>query len=85
MQDVQTRTVYEGLKGRNGRNNLLEEFLVALHVKEPVSLKADVSKLVLDAPQTAAENVIQLAASGWGYAEVQVEQMEAFFPLRKML
>ena len=25
MQDVQTRTVYEGLKGRNGRNNLLEE------------------------------------------------------------
>ena len=33
MQDVQTRTFYEGLKGRNGRNNLLEEFLVALHVK----------------------------------------------------
>lgn len=32
MQDVQARTIYEGLKGRNGRNNLLEEFLVALHV-----------------------------------------------------
>ena len=83
MQDVQTRTVYEGLKGRNGRNNLLEEFLVALHVKEPVSLKADVSKLVLDAPQTAAENVIQLAASGWGYAEVQVEADGSFLSIEK--
>ena len=83
MQDVQTRTVYEGLKGRNGRNNLLEEFLVALHVKEPVSLKADVSKMVLDAPQTAAENVIQLAASGWGYAEVQVEADGSFLSIEK--
>ena len=51
MQDVQARTIYEGLKGRNGRNNLLEEFLVALHVKEAVSLKADGEKLVLNAPK----------------------------------
>ena len=38
---------------------------------------------VLDAPQTAAENVIQLAASGWGYAEVQVEADGSFLSIEK--
>ncbi len=83
MQDVQTRTIYEGLKGRNGRNNLLEEFLVALHVKEPVSLKADVSGLVMDAPETVAEDVICVTASGWGYAEAQVEADGTFLSIER--
>ena len=38
MQDSRVRTIYDGLKGRAGRRNLLEEFLVALQVKEPVKL-----------------------------------------------
>ena len=33
MQEPEARSIYEGLRGRNGRKNLLEEFLVALHVK----------------------------------------------------
>lgn len=60
MQDVQARTIYEGLKGRNGRNNLLEEFLVALHVKEAVSLRTDGEKILLNAPETITEGVIGL-------------------------
>ena len=44
MQDARIRTIYEGLKGRAGRRNLLEEFLVALHVKEPVRLSMDTGK-----------------------------------------
>ena len=73
MQDVQARTIYEGLKGRNGRNNLLEEFLVALHVKEAVSLRTDGEKILLNAPETITEGVIGLTASGWGYVKIQVE------------
>lgn len=30
MQDARCRTLYDGLRGRPGRRNLLEEFLVAL-------------------------------------------------------
>ena len=30
MEDGLCRTIYDGLKGRPGRRNLLEEFLVAL-------------------------------------------------------
>ena len=33
MEDGLCRTIYDGLKGRPGRRNLLEEFLVALKVK----------------------------------------------------
>ncbi len=83
MQHVQIRTIYEGLKGRHGRNNLLEEFLVALHVKEPVSLKADVSGCVIDAPQTIAEDVLCLTASGWGYAEAQIEADGKFLSIER--
>ena len=36
MQDLHIRAIYNGLKGHTNRENLLEEFLVALQVKEPV-------------------------------------------------
>ena len=84
MQDVQARTIYEGLKGRNGRNNLLEEFLVALHVKEAVSLRTDGEKILLNAPETITEGVIGLTASGWGYVKIQVEADGDFLAVEKM-
>lgn len=83
MQDVQARTIYEGLKGRNGRNNLLEEFLVALHVKEAVSLRTDGEKILLNAPETITEGVIGLTASGWGYVKIQVEADGDFLAVEK--
>ena len=83
MQDVQARTIYEGLKGRNGRNNLLEEFLVALHVKEAVSLRTDREKILLNAPETITEGVIGLTASGWGYVKIQVEADGDFLAVEK--
>ena len=50
MQDARCRTLYDGLKGRPGRRNLLEEFLVALGVKEPVELSVDTEGRVYENP-----------------------------------
>lgn len=41
MQDIHVRALYDGLKGRGNRQNLLEEFLVALKAKDPVRLEVE--------------------------------------------
>lgn len=81
MQDAWTRTIYEGLKGRAERRNLLEEFLVALQVKEPVELMADTRKRVYENPMTVVEDSIQIMSNGWGYVAVEVQTDAPFIEL----
>lgn len=86
MKDARVRTIYEGLKGRAGRRNLLEEFLVALHVKEPVRLTLDTDKRVYENPEAPVEAGFELTASGWGYVSVDMEADAPFIelPVRKL-
>lgn len=73
MKDARVRTIYEGLKGRAGRRNLLEEFLVALHVKEPVKLTLDTNKRVYAYTPEPVEAEIDITSSGWGYVSADLE------------
>ena len=81
MQDPEARSVYEGLRGRNGRKNLLEEFLVALHVKEPVRISTDTSPRCYMDLEQEQEDFIELAISGWGYQEARLQSEGAFISL----
>lgn len=81
MQDPEARSVYEGLRGRNGRKNLLEEFLVALHVKEPVRISTDTSPRCYMDLEQEKEDFIELAISGWGYQEARLQSEGAFISL----
>ena len=72
MQDAEARTIYEGLRGRNGRRNLLEEFLVALRVKEPVRIQADPSPRYYRDLEEPAGGEIELVLNGWGYGEARL-------------
>lgn len=81
MQDTEARTVYEGLRGRNDRRNLLEEFLVALHVKEPVRINTDTSPRYYRNLEEEAEDFIELAVSGWGYKEARLKAEGDFISL----
>ncbi len=66
MQDSRVRTIYDGLKGRAGRRNLLEEFLVALQVKEPVKLTLETGTRIYENLTGIAEDYIDIAAGTWG-------------------
>ena len=83
MQDMEARTIYEGLRGRNGRKNLLEEFLVALHVKEPVRIHTDTSPRCYRDLEEEKEDFIELAISGWGHKEAGLWAEGAFISLEK--
>lgn len=73
MQDARNRAVYDGLKGRPGRGNLLEEFLVALGAKEPVRLSMDAKDRRYEALQAVTEDRLEVRSSGWGFVSVQAE------------
>ena len=70
MQDARVRTIYDGLKGRAGRRNLLEEFLIALQVKEPVKLSLDDSPRIYEDLRGVTEGHIDITAQTWGYVSV---------------
>lgn len=81
MKDARTCTIYEGLKGRAGRRNLLEEFLVALHVKEPVRLTLDTKSREYENPLEPVSDFIDVAASGWGYVSADISADAPFIEL----
>lgn len=83
MQDAGVRTIYEGLRGRTGRRNLLEEFLVALRVKEPVKLLADTKKRLFEAGEKGGSDAVSLTVDGWGYVSVNVTADASFIRLAK--
>lgn len=83
MKDARIRTIYEGLKGRAGRRNLLEEFLVALHVKEPVRLTLDAERRVYESIKEPVGDELTLTVSGWGYVSADMEADAPFIELSK--
>lgn len=85
MQDMHTRAVYEGLKGRGDRQNLLEEFLVALKAKNPVEVTIEAGKRVYENPAQLIEDKIAIAKSGWGYLNIEAEADGEFISIPKRI
>lgn len=81
MQDMRVRTIYEGLKGRGGRRNLLEEFLVALHVKEPVSLSVNTEARIYENVLEPLDACLDITSSGWGYVSASIQTEAPFIRL----
>lgn len=83
MQDMHIRTLYDGLKGHAGRQNLLEEFLVALKVKEPVELDFDMERRVYEGLIQPLKEELEVKSSAWGYVRFEVEADGDFIELPK--
>ncbi len=72
MQDLHVRALYDGLKGRQDRQNGLEEFLVGMNAKPAVELRTDTSVHTYDNPKPDQRDVIRLQCSSWGYVRFTV-------------
>ena len=83
LQDLHANALYCGLKGRLNRQNQLEEFLVALHVKTPVELKAEEKPRRYDRLETAVQDHIAVSASTWGYVQFKVTADGDFLSFQK--
>ncbi len=81
MQDVRTRAIYDGLQIHTNRENLLEEFLTALGVKEPVTLSAEDRERIYRVPEAVIVDTIELKKNTWGYVQGEIEAEGSFLEL----
>ncbi len=81
MQAPHIRTLYEGLKGRPDRKNSMEEFLVALKLKEPVELLFDSTPRSYCMPGQPSQDVVEVRCSTWGYTSFSVSADGDFLEL----
>lgn len=85
MQDLHARAVYHGLKGHGSRQNELEEFLVALKVKEPVTLTFDrEEKLYMDLTEEKTDCIV-IQKNTWGYVYIEAVTDCDFIQLSKRM
>lgn len=83
MQDLHVRTLYDGFKGRMNRPNLLEEFLVALKVKEPVALEVGQQTRTYDNIRASVQDFLEVKSSTWGYVQFEAAADGDFIELPK--
>ena len=83
MRELSTRVLYDGLKGRLNRLNQLEEFLVALKVKDPVKLEFDKKVRQYEAIEKSVQEELEIRSSTWGYVQFEVSADGDFLELPK--
>lgn len=83
MQDIHIRTLYDGLKGRGNRHNLLEEFLTALYVKKPVTLTVDCSVRQYEEIACLSQDILEIQKNTWGYVQFELAAEGDFLELPK--
>ncbi len=83
MQDMHVRALYDGLKGHGSRYGQLEQFLIALGVKEPVKLEVQELRREYYGLNQSVDGEIIIRRSGWGYTPVQVEVNGSFIQVVK--
>lgn len=84
--DKQYIPLYEGLMGNADKNYAMEEFLIAIRKKDPVTFKIEKQKEVFrDISFDLREN-IPIVKKNWGYFEIEVvSDAEFLVPYKKYL
>mgnify|MGYP003372686334 FL=1 len=67
MQDLHVRAIYDGLKGHGNRQNFMEEFLVALGVKQPIRLMVEDQKKTYQNVTGRVDDAVTIRIDTWGY------------------
>lgn len=83
MQDMHVRTLYEGIRGSGNRADQLEEFLIALKLKEPVALSADTSLRSYHNLSGPMEDQIVIHRQTWGFTLAELQSDGDFIELEK--
>lgn len=83
MQDMHVRTVYEGLKGHGNRQNALEEFFLALGVKDPIELTLSTARKSYEGLSDVVTDKVVLTKNTWGYIYIEMKADGEFIELPK--
>lgn len=83
MKDIRIRTMYDGLKGHGSRHNMLEEFLVALKVKDPVRVEIQDDEREYENPLEPIQDKILVDKNTWGHIYIEAAADGDFIDLPK--
>lgn len=83
MHNMHIRAVYDGLKGHGNRYGQLEQFLIALRLKDPVRLEVKELSREYYGLEQAVEGEIEIQRIGWGYLPAAVSVDGNFIQIGK--
>lgn len=66
-------SLYRGLSSVPMSEANMEEFLISIKKKQPISYIPDRTEIVIDNPTAVSEHTVMLSRNGWGYTRVEVE------------
>ena len=69
------------MKGHGNRQNALEEFFLALGVKEPIELTLSAAKKTYEYPSEVLTDKITLRKNTWGYIYIELKADGDFIEL----
>lgn len=72
QSDKSELAVYRGLSRWKGNQENVEEFLIAMNKKPPVTYELDIEGFMLDNIVDSTERELTITRSGWGYTNLEV-------------
>ncbi len=76
-------SLYRGLSETVGSQQNVEEFLIAINKKQPVSFFVDPKEIFIEYTSSTRESVIDITRSGWGYSNLKVKVDGSFILVDK--
>ncbi|WP_026507574.1 DUF5717 family protein [Butyrivibrio sp. MC2013] len=71
--DARFESLYRGLSTVRGSDRNMEEFLISVSKKHPVSFVADTKSMLIDSPGENTDYCISLRKNGWGYSYLEID------------
>ncbi|WP_026509657.1 DUF5717 family protein [Butyrivibrio sp. LC3010] len=70
--DDSYESLYRGLSAVPMSEANMEEFLISIKKKQPISYIPDRTEIVIDNPAAVSEHTVMIARNGWGYTRLEV-------------
>ena len=77
--------IYRGIMAAKPSSRNMEEFLVGIHKKQPVSIKVDKTKAEFSASPENQSGSFEITRKNWGYAEIHVRTDCEFIKLSRQV
>lgn len=77
------RALYEGIRGRSVDYHSLEQFLVGMELKPPVSLCLEKDQILMKNPEEDVREELLLTKEVWGFAPVKISCEEEFLTIER--
>ncbi len=70
--DTEYESLYRGLSKVPGSEANMEEFLISIGKKQPITYIPDRTDIVVENPSPISEHTVMIARNGWGHTDLQV-------------